>query len=115
MEDSRDVDACLVLGVRKAGGIADQTARDGELPKREHRRDRVEARQRHQLIAAAIEKRAVREEKGFDSSLNERREGCIDLVFVAGVQEQQLQPERACRLSQLGSLIPFPYQYDLAM
>jgi hypothetical protein len=84
-EDSRDVNACLVLGVRKAGRIADQAPGDDELPKRVHRRNRVEARQRHQLFAAAIEKRGVREEKGFDSSLNECREGRIDLVFIVSV------------------------------
>jgi hypothetical protein len=38
-------------------------------------------------------------------TLNERREGGIDLGLVASVQENQVQPKRVCRHLQVGSLV----------
>src|SRR5262249_27846617 len=52
-----------------------------------------EPRQSHQLFAAAVEQWTVREEERANPPLHELREGRIDLVFVAGVQEHELRRE----------------------
>ena len=98
IENSGDVIARSACGVGDARRVAYQAAGCGELTKRIHRRNGVEASQRHQLFAGSVEERGVCKEKCPDSLPYQGPECCIDLLLVAGIQEDDLQAKSVCRL-----------------
>ena len=98
LEDLSGVNADLAIGSREARSIADQAAGRGEFAPLIDRRNGMACRQRHELLAPAVEERIGADDERAGMQLDEGREGGVDLAFGAGLQDMELQPLRARRL-----------------
>jgi hypothetical protein len=56
------------------------------------------------LIASAHEKCIGADENGIDTLLDEVREGRVDIVFAARIQDLELKPKRVRRSPHVSSL-----------
>src|SRR5215467_632548 len=95
LENLRRIDAELAINVYKAGPVAEQAARHGELAMCRDRWQRITQYQRRQLLAAAVEKRIGSDDKRPNALACQRHECLVDLVIAAGVEDEDLQRETA--------------------
>src|SRR5215467_14865927 len=75
---------------RQAGRIADQAASGAKVARPIDRRDGIAGRQRHELLAPADQKRFAADNQRAGLQWGKSREGRVDLVFGAGIQNVNL-------------------------
>src|SRR5262249_38711770 len=95
LQNLRRIGSELAINVYKAGPVAEQAARRGELAMCCDRWQRITQHQRRQLFAAAVEKGIGSDDKRRYAPACQRRECLVDLVIAAGVEDEDLQPESA--------------------
>ena len=97
LEDAADIDARLAIHIRQIGAIAHQLAgRDG-LTRSGDCGQRMAQSQSGNLFAPACEVRIGSNIERDGPLLDSSREGALDLVLGAGVDNDDLQPEAASR------------------
>ena len=84
-EDPPDVNTHLAPRAGKARSVADQAAGRGELTILIDRRDDMACRQRHELLAATVEKWVGSDNERAGVEFDERGESGVDLAFGAGL------------------------------
>src|SRR5262249_57075935 len=83
-EYSSCVIACLSIRISDAGAVADQTACEGVLSKVIHGGQTILCRERNDPIASGIEVCLGGDEQGADPLLEEKREGRVQFLGIAG-------------------------------
>ena len=101
LENAAGIDAGLAVRFGKAGSVAHQAAGHGELAPKVDRGHRVAGRQRDDLIAPAVEERIGANDERAGPLLDHGCEGRVDVAFGAGIQDMELQPQRARRRLQV--------------
>src|SRR5262249_50431029 len=104
LENPTGIDASLAITIGKARSIADEAPGYGELAVLVEGRNRMARCQSHELCAPFIEQFAGTDQKRVCSKLQQLHERSIDLGFVAGIQDVNLYPNRACRFVHLSGL-----------
>src|SRR4029077_5654789 len=105
LENPAGIDADLAIYVREAGAIAHQAARCGKLTKFISRGNCMARRQRNDLVAPADEERTAADAQRAYPCFDEGRKGCINVAFVADVQNLDCLRDRTRRCLDLRQLI----------
>ena len=90
-EDLSDVNASLMIGTGEAGSIADQAASSDEFACKIDRRNGMACRQRHELLAPVVKDRVGSNDEPAGMRFDDGRESRVDLAFVAGFHDLELQ------------------------
>ena len=80
--------------VAETGSVAHQAAGGGEIAPFINRGKRVARRQRHELIASALQERIELLQQRTPSLVRDGGEGRLDIAFAAGFENDQLLPQR---------------------
>src|SRR6516225_8052724 len=92
-ENTAHVNACLTGWLYVARAIAHQPAGIRELARRIDRRHPMTCRQDGQLLSPVREKRISFDDNRLHPPLHQCREGSIDLAWIAGAHNMELEPE----------------------
>src|SRR5215813_14240852 len=87
------VDALLANCIGNTGPVTDQTTNLGIVTHRIYRGNQVARREDRNLNAPAVEERVRGDEQGVSPLVHKGREGGINLVAIARVENLDLQPD----------------------
>jgi hypothetical protein len=96
LENFSGVQASLAVRSADTGSVTHQATGGDELTREVNHRDRLAGRQRCDFNAPTEEKRIGTDEEHADLLPDEARENGVDVLVGAGVQDMELQSERAC-------------------
>src|SRR5262245_58505193 len=105
LENTPDVNAGHVIGFGPARSIAFETASRHELASLIDRRHALPCRQSHELFGTTIKKLAGSDDERVCPQLGQSCKRRTDFSFCAGIQDMDLQTERACRLLHVPCLV----------
>src|SRR4029453_5750254 len=97
LENPAGVHAGLAVRINNTAAVAHQAAGCGELSVLEDRGYRGAGRKCGEFLGSAIEEWIAADYERAGSQLGQRREGVIDIAFVARSQDMQLHPQCAGR------------------
>ena len=101
LEDAADVDAGLTIGIVDVGPVAHQPTDFGKVARHTYGGNRVACRQVGELDSPVGEEGVGADEQCVGALARKGFEGRIDLTAGAGVEDLDLQPQRAQPLPPL--------------